>query len=299
MTPIPAMKRSLQKFWSAFIVVLVAHALLAQEGQLRVAKKLQAGSAFSIPTEGSGKGVLYIVGVSQVIRRDVNLGESVNFAAGELHEAGRYVAVLSESGSSARAQFDVVAVPKAANLSFLAKPSRLPVSQRDGISGVAYVFDVYRNLILQPLPVAFEFSGSAGATQKQTVTTRDGVAWVRMSSPSKAGVTQFQASVGGITEKRVVQQFAGDPCSLRMSAQPSGSKVVLQTEPVRDCNGNPVPDGTVVTFTESYKGSESTVDVPIKRDTARTEMPTRDGAVISVASGVVLGNEIRLGSGGK
>jgi hypothetical protein len=37
------------------------------------------------------------------------------------------------------------------------------------------------------------------------------------------------------------------------------------------------------------------VDVPLKRDVARTEMPARDGAVISVATGVVMGNEIHLG----
>ena len=78
-----------------------------------------------------------------------------------------------------------------------------------------------------------------------------------------------------------------------MSAQPAGNRIVLQTEPVRDCSGNAVPDGTIVTFTESYGGRESTVDVPLKRGVARTDLPARDGAVISVATGVVLGNEVR------
>jgi len=67
---------------------------------------------------------------------------------------------------------------------------------------------------------------------------------------------------------------------------------------VRDCSGNPVPDGTVVTFTESYRGMETTVDVPIKRGVARTELPSNNGAVISVATGVVLGNTIKW-QGGK
>jgi len=66
---------------------------------------------------------------------------------------------------------------------------------------------------------------------------------------------------------------------------------------VRDCNGNPVPDGTIITFTETYNGGQSTVDVPLKRGVARTEMPARNGAVISVASGVVMGNEIRWSGG--
>lgn len=291
------MKCSRPEFFLLLCFFLASPALLAQSGQLRVPKKIQAGSSFSILTDGSGKAVLYIVGPSQVLRRDVNLGDSIAFASGDLHNTGHYVAILSGANSGEeQAQFDVVAQPQPAELSFLAKPSRLPVSQRDGVSGVVYVFDTFRNLITDPQPVAFEISGAVGP-HEQVATTRNGVAWVRMNSPSKAGATEFRAKAGNIAEKRVIQQFAGDPCKLQMSAQPSGSNVVLQTEPVRDCNGNPVPDGTIVTFTESYDGRQSTVDVPIKRDIARTEMPVRSDAVISLASGVVLGNEIHLGRG--
>ena len=49
----------------------------------------------------------------------------------------------------------------------------------------------------------------------------------------------------------------------------------------------------MVTFTETYDGAESTVDVPLKRGIAQVEMPSHSGAMISVASGVVLGNQIR------
>jgi len=95
-------------------------------------------------------------------------------------------------------------------------------------------------------------------------------------------------------EIRVV--LPGDPCNLKMTARRSGQRVVLETEPVRDCSGNAVSDGTIVTFTQTYQGrSEATVDVPLKRDVARTELPAREGSVISVATGVVMGNEIRLG----
>jgi hypothetical protein len=64
---------------------------------------------------------------------------------------------------------------------------------------------------------------------------------------------------------------------------------------LRDCSGNAVPDGTVVTFTEMYDGGQSTVDVPLKRGIAQTELPAHDGAKISAATGVVLGNEIHWG----
>jgi hypothetical protein len=81
-----------------------------------------------------------------------------------------------------------------------------------------------------------------------------------------------------------------------MSARPAGKNIELTTEPLRDCTGNAVPDGTVVTFTESYKGSQTTVDVPLKRGIAEAELPAYNGAKISAATGVVLGNEIRWGS---
>jgi hypothetical protein len=55
-----------------------------------------------------------------------------------------------------------------------------------------------------------------------------------------------------------------------------------------------VPDGTIVTFTETHNGDESTVDVPLKRGIAKVEMPAYPGATITVASGVALGNQIRL-----
>jgi len=291
------MIRALQWVFSFLPLLCTGQVLLAQSDQLQIPKTIRAGAAFSVPTNGSGKAELYIAGLGQVLHRTVNLGERVSFAAGELYCGGHYVALLVGPQATQRAQFDVLPAPEAASLGFLAKPSRLPVSQAEGISGVVYVFDAYHNLILQPVDVSFELTGSTGPTQKQVASTRNGVAWVRMNSLPKAGISQFQATASGVSEKRVVQQFAGDPCGLRMSARPSAGKIELQTEPVHDCNGNPVPDGTIVTFTESYAGRQTTIDVPIKRDVARTEVPAHPGAVIAVASGVVMGNEIRWGGG--
>jgi hypothetical protein len=283
-------------FALAGLILSAGVCLAANDQGLRVPKVVEAGSAFSIPTSAGGKTVLYIVSPAQVLRRDVGPGETVVIGPGDLHNAGHYLALLVGSASPDKAEFDVVAARQPASLSFLAKPSRLPVSLPEGISGVAYVFDVFRNLVLDPVPVSFQLADSAGATQTQSSPTRNGVAWVKMNSAPKAGPAQFQASVGTLTSKRVVHQVPGDPCNLRMSARRSGQRVVLETQPVRDCSGNAVSDGTIVTFTQTYNGhSEATVDVPLKRDVARTEMPARDGAVISVATGVVMGNEIHLG----
>jgi hypothetical protein len=266
---------------------------IAQNGEIGLPKAVEAGNPFSIQSSGSGKATLYIVGLGQVLKRDVNLGETISFPAGSLYHAGHYVVVLAGPTGTESGSLDVTAAGKPAELSFLAEPSRLPVGLHDGITGAAYVFDAYRNLIVAPSTVSFELSSPTGAVQKRAATTRDGAAWIAMDSTAQQGKDKFVAEIGGISATRVIGQVAGDPCELKMSAKSSGSEVELETDPVRDCSGNAVPDGTIVTFTESYRDSQSTVDVPLKRGVAKVDMPAHDGATISVASGVVMGNQIR------
>jgi len=286
------MRRALFSVVCLVVLAVVALPSAQDRGSLAVSKSVEAGKPFSISTSGSGKAVLYLVG-PQVLRREVELGKTVELSAGEVHRAGHYVAALVGSGVNAKGEFDVTPARQPASLIFLAKPSRLAVGQRQGISGVVFVLDGFKNLILEPLPVSFELVAPSGGAQARSVTTNYGVAWVKMDSATRAGTVQFDASSGSATAKRVIQQVPGEPCRLKMSARPMGERIVLQTEPVRDCNGNPVPDGTIVTFTENYGGKMATVDVPLKRGVAQAEMPAYQGAVISAATGVVLGNEIR------
>ena len=265
----------------------------AQSGELSVPKNIQAGAAFSIVCPGSGNGTLYIVGPSQAIKRDVQLGQTIRFAAGSLYNAGHYTVILSSQSSGRTGSLDVVPASKPSDLTFIAKPSRLPVAQHSAITGAAYVLDSYQNMITQPLQIAFELSNPAAPTQTRTVETRNGAAWTEMDSTPREGKDTFVARVGEVSSTRVVGQVPGDPCSLKVNARAAGNKIDLVTEPVRDCSGNAVPDGTIVTFTELYDGIKSSVDVPLKKDVATVSMPAHRGATISVASGVVLGNQIR------
>ena len=277
----------------ASLLAVAAAAPLIAAQSIDVPKTVEAGSAFTIQTSGSGPGTLVIIGLGQAIKRDITLGQPVSFAAGKLYNAGHYFAILS--GTSAEPEsFDVVPA-KPDTLSFLARPSRLPVNVKDGITGAVYVFDAYRNLVTAPMPVSFGLATPGAPQQSRLVTTTDGRAWVAMDSSPKEGAAQFVARAGGVSSERIIGQVPGDPCSLNMSAKPAGNKIEVVTAPVRDCSGNPVSDGTVVTFTETYNGDESTVDVPLKRGVATVQMPAYPGANISVASGVVLGNQIHWG----
>lgn len=282
---------------SACLMSVLALSALCQGfaggGKMTLPKTVKAGGAFSIETAGSGTGTLYIVGPGMALRRDVQLGQTALFAVGSIYNAGRYVAVLATDSSTETGLFDVVPASNPADLGFLAKPSRLPVGLHDGITGAVYVFDVYHNLITAPMPVSFELSTPSGSVQKRTVETRDGAAWTAMDSTAQQGTDKFAARTGDASSTRVIGQVPGDPCALKMSARLSGQSLELATNPVRDCSGNAVPDGTIVTFTEAYPGGQSTVDVPIKRGIATVQMASKSGATISVASGVVLGNQIR------
>jgi hypothetical protein len=274
--------------------MLAAPFAVAQAGSLTLPTTVEAGSAFSIPSSGSGKATLYILGLGQALKRDVELGQTISFPSGTLYGAGHYITVLVKDSAPAESgALDVVPASKPADVTFLARPSRLPVGLHGGITGAAYVFDTYRNLITAPTHVIFELSSPKGASQTRTVETRYGAAWTEMDSTPQQGTDKFVARVGDVSSMRIIGQVPGDPCTLKMSARPAGQQIQVQTEPVRDCSGNAVPDGTIVTFTEAYDGGQSTVDVPIKRGIAEVKMPARPGARISVASGVVLGNEIR------
>ena len=152
----------------------------ARAAELRVPQNAIAGQPLSIGTSGSGDGTLYLVGPGQVIKRSIKLGNDVQIKGEELRSAGRWIAIVRSGGNPESSVFWVK--PGAAeNLSFLARPSRVPVAERNAISGVAYVFDKYHNLVLQPTPVNFSLSVN-GTGASHAVTSREGVSSVETNA---------------------------------------------------------------------------------------------------------------------
>ncbi len=281
---------------SAFLLGLLclAAAVFAQDITLQAPSGPIAGEAASIEAGGSGSATFYLIGPSSSVKRDVQLGREITVNAGELREAGRYVAVVC-NGSCTSAVF-YVSPAKPASMIFLVHPSRAPVSQSDMISGVAIPFDEFQNLVLAPATVQFQLTAKGESPAPRGVETHDGIAWFRTNSGKTAGALQVQASIKDMIARRVVQQVASDPCGLRIKGQRTSNGIVVETEPVRDCSGNPVPDGTIVTFTAKNGNETSTVDAPVKQDVARARMAAKGPVVISAASGVVMGNELHLGA---
>ena len=266
---------------------------VSQDAPLRIPSNLVAGQPVSIATTGGGSASFYLSGPSNSLKREVQLGQNVNLTAKDLQSAGRYVAILCSNSCSSVGFFIAPATP--ASLTFLVHPSRAPVGLNDVISGVALPFDQFHNLVLAATMVRFQLNAKGSAPNSRSVQTHDGAAWFRTNSGKSAGPLEITASLADLSAHRVVQQVASDPCNLRIKGQRTVKGIQVETEPVRDCSGNPVPDGTIVTFTAKNGNQVSFVDAPVKQDVARATLLANGSVVVSAASGVATGNELRIG----
>jgi len=275
-----------------FAVLLCSAYALGVTNDLHTPARVEAGEAFSIPPEGSGQATFYLIGPDHVVKRTVELNSPIQVHAADVEAAGSYTAMLCRTECSV-SRFDVRASHPAL-LSFFLHPSRVPVSTPGSIDATAFVFDRYWNLVAEPSAVDFRITPANGAEATKQLVSHNGIAWMRMDSGAHEGPVRVTATLGGAEEPRVIQQVAAEACGLRIKALPKGNSVTLESDPVKDCSGNPLPDGTIVSFTKFDAGGKSTVDVPIKKGIARTELSLKGPARISVACGVVLGNELAV-----
>lgn len=271
--------------------VLLFCCATALAADLNLPAKITAGNPVIFTAPGSGEATLYVSGPGTAIKRKVQLGQ-ITISADELKNAGRYIVAVEGAGEGSF----FVAAGQVGSVAFLARPSRVPADKRNVISGTAFLFDQYQNLVLTPQPVKFDLSVN-GQSVTRTEMSKDGVAYTRLDSSKKEGPAQFVASSGKASVRRVVQEVASDPCSIHLNAQQTKEGILVSTDPIHDCSGNPVPDGTIVTFTSTDSKGRSTVDARIKLGKAQAILPASDNATISVASGVVVGNEIHWRGG--
>jgi hypothetical protein len=274
---------------------LLPAACYAQAAFQNLPSTVSAGTALSVTTSGDGSATFYLLGPAHVTKSKIRLGESIKLSSEELSASGEYILTLCQDTCKSSTIF--VKPSEIADLSFVTHPSRVSTGAQNAISGVVFTFDKHRNLVLIASTVDFGLATKDAASLHHSMQTVHGVAWFRASSGPHAGAAQLTATVNDVSTRRVVQQVAADPCNLRISAQKISNGVEVQTDPVRDCSGNPVPDGTIVSFTQTNAQGKSTVDVPIKQGVARARLIASGETSISVASGVVMGNEIRLDAG--
>lgn len=250
----------------------------------------------SISVGGHGSGTLYLIGPAVVVKRAIDFGQDISIAGENLKTSGTYQVVACGPDGCGN-KLVQVQPSDPARLSFLLHPSRVPVSAHNAVNATVLVFDRYHNTVLAPANINFRISLAKQAVGERSVETTRGVAWFEMDSRPTQGALEVTATLGDASEPRVIQQVASEACHLRMTATSNGHTVSLQTDPIRDCAGNPLPDGTIVSFTKLDSAGKSTVDTPIKKEKATTRFTVSGRARISVACGVVVGNEVTLGGG--
>jgi hypothetical protein len=270
------------------LCIAVLFALAAGAFAVKAPDHVTAGQDATI--QASGSVFVNCMGHVSKVKAD---GGSATIKGDDLQSAGR--CVISDGDSSSVMWVEPAQPGK---LNFLAQPTRVAAAKKDVISGTAFVFDKFNNLVTAPTPVKFELALEGSSPIVENVQAKNGVAWTRSDSSKKEGPANFTASVGEISVKRVVRQVASEACNIRMSAHPEKNGILVQTEPIRDCSGNALPDGTIVTFTSVDGNGKTTVDARIKKGIATAMLPAESGADISVASGVTVGNEIRWNGGG-
>jgi len=147
-------------FKLSLITLALSCAVSAQ--QITVPQQVTAGEGTTLSTSGSGSSTLYLTGPGTAIKRKVKLGESVTLSGDDVAFAGNYTAVID-----GQAQTFFVSPAKPQKLSFMARPSRVPVAQPNAISGAVFVLDRNDNLVTQPQSVRFELGVNGAAPISQ------------------------------------------------------------------------------------------------------------------------------------
>jgi hypothetical protein len=272
----------------------ISTAIAGAQNDLQVPSTIEAGTAVSLSGGGGGEGTLYVAGPGGASKRKVNLSADISISGDELRIAGRYVVVLCSQSCRSAAFF--VTPAKVHTLGFLVHPSRVPAGQPEAISGVAFPVDKFQNLVTAPVEVTFRLNLGESPLMSRAVTSEGGIAWFRTNAGTRSGLVHVNASAEGVSVRRAVQEVGSEPCRLSITAQRNTKWISVQTAPLRDCAGNPVQDGTIVTFTANTKEGKSTIDAPVKQGIAKAQITADGPAVISAASGVVMGNELKVGA---
>ncbi|MCF8050021.1 MAG: Ig-like domain-containing protein [Desulfobacterales bacterium] len=138
------------------------------------------------------------------------------------------------------------------------------------------------------------FSTTTGNLSAASATTTSGVATVTLTSPLTTGIATVTASSGGASDTVTITLVAAQVGSISLAAGSSSlpadnASTTLITATVRDPSGNPVSDGTAVTFTTTA-GSLSAASADTSGGTASvilTSSAILGSALIDATSGGV------------
>ncbi len=140
-----------------------------------------------------------------------------------------------------------------AHLVLQASPAVLPADGQSTAEITATVTDSSNNPVPDGTIVHFELLSGNGTLESYKPTT-GGVAATKLQSATEPGVAVIRASVGAVSDTVTVRYTVGGPAVINLVADSSsiladGVTTTLVRAYVYDAAGNPVEDGTPVSFT--------------------------------------------------
>jgi adhesin/invasin len=141
-----------------------------------------------------------------------------------------------------------------ARLTVTAEPTQISADGTSTSTITAAVSDVQNNPV--PDGTQVTFSTSLGTINPATAKTTSGSATAALRSSTRAGTATVTVKAGTLTRRVKVEFQSTKPARLVVKADPEeipadGHSTSTITATVSDAQNNPVPDGTVVTFTTS------------------------------------------------
>lgn len=135
----------------------------------------------------------------------------------------------------------------------LANSPSIYLGQTDSVH--ALITDSLHNPVVAGVQVSFSTNlGTVNPPIPQT--GDDGRAWTLFTPGTQAGQANIRAQLGGVVDSIAITVISGQPNTIQLTAIPTSIQVQgtggISTSQLRanvnDANGNPVPDGTLVTF---------------------------------------------------
>lgn len=207
-------------------------------------------------------------------------------------EAGnREVGTLPNEASVAS---QAIAGPPAA-VTVSADPAQVPVGGAVSTI-VAEVTDAWGNPVADGTQV--DFAASLGTLNPISGQTQDGAVSTLLTSGMVPGVSLVTASAGGPVGSVEVTFVAGPPASMQLAADPLaipvGGAASSLVAAVRDAYGNPVQDGTLVSFATS-RGTVSPSSVPTLAGVAQATLTSGAQAGLAVVTAQSGGAQAQVG----
>ncbi|NTW00745.1 MAG: hypothetical protein HGA19_05470 [Oscillochloris sp.] len=257
---------------SRTVAEVIPEAVLSGTLMLRLPKVLTAGQPLTVLAERSDApdglvATLVLQGNYGILLYHASFQSGLaefRLPAEDTHVAGSATLVVRASAAEGRAELTITPGEPIDPVMPLVGPRTIIADQIHWGTVVAIPFDMFGNPVVEGTLVHFEIQRPNAKREALTAPVTHLLAWNHVSSSPHAGRTIITATTGHAhgPDANLVET-PGWPVPFTLSAQPRGLPadgrqfVTLRSQPIVDAYGNPMLDGTLITFVAEVPGGSS------------------------------------------